>query len=160
MGISVSKLIVLLLCKIFWKISSNFIEQPELKYVLCNQLFYSARVKQVYKCTYLHSLPFPGPGHTCFAVSLLKGISQLWEHSTDPSVKVVCMLLSSLTFNYLSPVWLVIIRLHEVGCSFFISDIMAQTMGYRELPIKRNCRSQSVHHSIRAKIKGCKHKCT
>lgn len=87
-----------------------------------------------------------------------KGISGLWKGSRGASVRVVCILLSPFTFNYLSPVWLVIIRLHEEGCSFFISDIMALTIGYSELPIKRNCSSQSVHRSIRAKIKGGKHK--
>lgn len=160
LGISISKIIMLLLHRNFWKFQqANFVERLELKHVLCNQLFYSARVKEVDKCTDLHSLPFTGPGHTCFAVSLLKGISELRGRSTGPSWRVACMLLKSFTCNCLSPVWLVIIRLHEVGCSFFISDIMAQTIGYSELPIKRNCKSQSVHHSIRAKIKGCKHKC-
>lgn len=88
-------------------------------------------------------MPFTGPGQTCFAAPF-KGHLIAKEISAGLSVMVVCMLLQSLTFNYLSPAWLVIIRLREVGGSFFISDIMTQTMGYRELPIKQNCRSQSI----------------
>ena len=49
-------------------------------------------------------MPFTGPGQTCFDAPF-KGHLIAKEISTGLSVIVVCMLLKSLTVNYLSPAW-------------------------------------------------------